>query len=442
MKNNLSRLVLVGFDVLAVYISIVLAYYTRILFDSLFEISFISFNENLIHYTSKLLVYIVLLVIFHYEGIYTKRYDFWHESRQVIKSLFFSFLLIMTFLAFTKNIEIYSRFIIIFAFLYMAFLIPLFKNIVKKVLFKVGLWQREAKVFGDDIFLKDEIFRNPYLGYIESSDDNVQTTFINSQALTVSELKRYIDEEIRTKHEVIFVPIINDYNMIQSDIYELSNARTNLIVFKNRLKSKYRVILQNVFNYLLALASLPVLLPLIGIFAYKIKKESPGPVFFVHNRIGKNGKIIPTLKFRSMYSDAQERLEKLLKENEEIRKEWEREFKLKDDPRITKIGAILRKTSLDELPQIFNVLRGEMNFVGPRPVLQEELDMYYKNDAEYYFMVKPGITGLWQVSGRSDTNYDFRVATDKWYVSNWSLWLDIVILLKTVKVVLFREGAY
>ena len=442
MKNNLSRLVIVGFDVLAVYISIVLAYYTRILFDSLFEISFISFNENLIHYTSKLLVYIVLLVIFHYEGIYTKRYDFWHESRQVIKSLFFSFLLIMTFLAFTKNIEIYSRFITIFAFLYMAFLIPLFKNIVKKVLFKVGLWQREAKVFGDDIFLKDEIFRNPYLGYIESSDDNVQTTFINSQALTVSELKRYIDEEIRTKHEVIFVPIINDYNMIQSDIYELSNARTNLIVFKNRLKSKYRVILQNVFNYLLALASLPVLLPLIGIFAYKIKKESPGPVFFVHNRIGKNGKIIPTLKFRSMYSDAQERLEKLLKENEEIRKEWEREFKLKDDPRITKIGAILRKTSLDELPQIFNVLRGEMNFVGPRPVLQEELDMYYKNDAEYYFMVKPGITGLWQVSGRSDTNYDFRVATDKWYVSNWSLWLDIVILLKTVKVVLFREGAY
>ena len=165
-------------------------------------------------------------------------------------------------------------------------------------------------------------------------------------------------------------------------------------------------------------------------------------MFFVHNRIGKNGKIIPTLKFRSMYSDAKERLEKLLKENEEIREEWEKDFKLKDDPRVTKIGAILRKTSLDELPQIFNVLKGEMNFVGPRPVLQEELDKYYKDDAEYYFMVKPGITGLWQVSGRSNTNYDFRVATDKWYVTNWSLWLDIVILLKTVKVVLFREGAY
>jgi undecaprenyl-phosphate galactose phosphotransferase len=439
MKNNLSRLVLVGFDILAVYISIVLAYYTRIFFDSLFEISF---NQSLIHYTSKLFIYLVILVTFYYEGIYTKRYDFWHESRQVIKSLVLSFLLIMTMLAFTKNIDIYSRFIILFAFLYMTFFIPLFKNIFKKVLFKAGLWQREAKVCGDDTFLKNEVFKNPYLGYIESSNDNVKTTFINSQALTVNELKRNIDKEIRTKHEVIFIPIINDYNMTQSHIYELSNTRTNLVVFRNRLKSRYRVILQNIFNYLLAILALPIFLPLIGVLAYKIKRESSGPVFFVHNRIGKNGKIIPTLKFRSMYSDAKERLEKLLKENEELREEWEKDFKLKDDPRVTKIGAFLRKTSLDELPQIFNVLKGEINLVGPRPVLQEELDMYYKEDAEYYFMVKPGITGLWQVSGRSNTSYDFRVATDKWYVSNWSLWLDIVILLKTIKVVLFRDGAY
>jgi len=187
---------------------------------------------------------------------------------------------------------------------------------------------------------------------------------------------------------------------------------------------------------------LPILLPIIGILAFLIKKESPGPVFFAHKRIGKNGAIIPTYKFRSMFSDAEERLEKLLKSDEEIKKEWESNFKIKDDPRITKIGYIMRKTSLDELPQIFNVLKGEMNFVGPRPVIQQEIKQYYKEDAEYYFMVKPGITGLWQVSGRSDTDYDFRVATDKWYVMNWSLWLDIVILFKTVKVVLFREGAY
>ncbi len=102
----------------------------------------------------------------------------------------------------------------------------------------------------------------------------------------------------------------------------------------------------------------------------------------------------------------------------------------------------MRKTSLDELPQIFNIFRLEMSLVGPRPVLEEEIKRYYKDDAKYYYMVKPGITGLWQVSGRSDTDYDFRVKTDKWYVLNWSLWLDFVILFKTVKVVLKREGAY
>jgi undecaprenyl-phosphate galactose phosphotransferase len=323
----------------------------------------------------------------------------------------------------------------------MAVLIPLFKNLTKKTLFKKGLWRQKAKILGEDDFLSEEIFNNPYLGY-EKADQKAKTIFINSSKLSENELKTAIDKEIRSHHEVIFIPLINDYNMAQSHIYELSNTRTNLVVFKNRLKSKYRLVIKEIFNYMLAIILLPILLPVIGILALMIKKESPGPVFFAHNRIGKNGKIIPTLKFRSMYSDAQERLEKLLAEDEEIRKEWETNFKLKDDPRVTKIGAILRKTSLDELPQIFNVLRGEMSFVGPRPVIQKELDLYYKEDAQYYFMVKPGITGLWQVSGRSDTDYDFRVETDKWYVRNWSLWLDIVILFKTVKVVLFREGAY
>jgi undecaprenyl-phosphate galactose phosphotransferase len=143
-----------------------------------------------------------------------------------------------------------------------------------------------------------------------------------------------------------------------------------------------------------------------------------------------------------MFSDSKERLEELLASDPEIKKEWETNYKLKNDPRVTKIGDLIRKTSLDELPQIFNVLRGEMSLVGPRPVVEEELNKYYKESAEYYKMVKPGITGFWQVSGRSDTDYDFRVKVDTWYVYNWSLWLDIMVLIKTVRVVLLREGAY
>jgi len=439
MKELYSRLLLLFIDTIAIFFSLLLAYYTRMLFDSFFTVTF---NHTIEEYVFLPLAYIVILSTLAYEEVYTKRYDFWHETYQIIKALTLSFLIIMSILAITKNIEYFSRAVIVFAFIYMLFLIPLFKKIGKNILFNSGLWKQKAKILGDDMFLSNEIFNNHYLGYIKDNSDNTKTVFVNSQNLTANNLRNAIDQEIRLHHEVIFIPLINEYNMAQSHIYELSNTRTNLIVFNNRLKSTYRIVLKEIFNYTLAILLLPILLPVIGILAFMIKRESPGPIFFTHNRLGKDGKTIPTLKFRSMYVDAQERLEKLLLENEEIQKEWETNFKLKNDPRVTKIGTILRKTSLDELPQIFNVLKGEMSFVGPRPVIQQEIDQYYKNDSEYYFMVKPGITGLWQVSGRSDTDYDFRIKTDKWYVRNWSLWLDIVILFKTVKVVFFREGAY
>jgi undecaprenyl-phosphate galactose phosphotransferase len=143
-----------------------------------------------------------------------------------------------------------------------------------------------------------------------------------------------------------------------------------------------------------------------------------------------------------MYKDADKILAELLEKNPELKKEWEESFKLKNDPRVTKIGKFLRKTSLDELPQIFNVLKGEMSLVGPRPVTQEELEKYYKDYAKYYLSVWPGITGLWQVSGRSDLSYKERVFLDAWYVRNWNLWLDFLILLNTIKVVIKQKGAY
>jgi len=203
-----------------------------------------------------------------------------------------------------------------------------------------------------------------------------------------------------------------------------------------------REFVQLVFNYTLTLLMLPIVLVLIAIIAIIIRFESSGHIFFVHRREGKGGKSIGVIKFRTMYSDAQNRLEQLLEENIDLRSEWENSFKLKNDPRVTKVGKFLRKTSLDELPQIFNVLKGDMNLVGPRPVVKEEIEKYYKSDAKYYYMVKPGITGLWQISGRSDTGYKFRVKLDKWYVQNWSICIDIMILIKTLKVVIKQKGAY
>ena len=199
---------------------------------------------------------------------------------------------------------------------------------------------------------------------------------------------------------------------------------------------------KNVFDCSLTAVGTICISPLLVYIAYRIKKEDPGPIFFAHERIGKNGKPFPCYKFRSMVTNSQEMLQQYLTENPAAKEEWEREFKLKNDPRVTPIGKVLRRTSLDELPQIFNVLRGEMSLVGPRPVIQEELDKYYGETAKLYCTVKPGITGLWQVSGRSDTTYDERVAMDESYINNRSFLGDIVILWKTIGVVALKKGAY
>ena len=201
-------------------------------------------------------------------------------------------------------------------------------------------------------------------------------------------------------------------------------------------------VVKTAFDYILTLVGAVFISPLLVYIAYRIKKEDPGPVFFAHTRIGKDGKPFPCYKFRSMVVNSQEMLQKYLAENPAAREEWERDFKLKDDPRVTPIGKFLRSTSLDELPQIFNVLRGEMSLVGPRPVIQEELDKYYGETAKLYCTVKPGITGLWQVSGRSDIGYDERVALDATYIKYRSMWGGIVILWKTIGVVLMKKGAY
>ena len=187
-------------------------------------------------------------------------------------------------------------------------------------------------------------------------------------------------------------------------------------------------------------SALITLAPFFIVICLLIRRDG-GNAFFAHYRVGKDGKLFGCMKFRSMISNSQEVLKTLLENDAEARMEWERDQKLKNDPRITPVGNFLRKTSLDELPQLINVLRGDMSLVGPRPVTQEELSRYGE-EVTFYLRVKPGITGLWQVSGRNDTTYETRVALDTWYVQNWSVYNDLVILFKTIKVVIGRDGSY
>jgi Undecaprenyl-phosphate galactose phosphotransferase WbaP len=194
------------------------------------------------------------------------------------------------------------------------------------------------------------------------------------------------------------------------------------------------------FDLALSCAALVVFaVPMMAV-AVLVKLDG-GPAIFGHSRVGEGGRMFACLKFRSMRVDAEQQLAELLARDEAARSEWEASRKLKDDPRVTRLGRILRKTGLDELPQLLNVLRGDMSLVGPRPVTVSEMDQYGA-EADRYRRVRPGITGLWQVSGRSDTTYAQRVSLDAWYVANWSPWHDIVIILKTIPAVLSRRGAY
>jgi Undecaprenyl-phosphate galactose phosphotransferase WbaP len=187
---------------------------------------------------------------------------------------------------------------------------------------------------------------------------------------------------------------------------------------------------------LIAVVFSPLILPVILILWCQ-----GGPIIYKHRRIGRGGQVFECLKFRTMVPNADQALRDLLEEHPELKLEWVRDHKLRNDPRVTAIGRFLRRTSLDELPQLWNVIRGEMSLVGPRPIVREELLRYGRNVRDY-LAAKPGITGLWQVMGRNDTDYRRRVVLDTYYVRNHNLILDLYILVKTTLVVLGRTGAY
>jgi exopolysaccharide production protein ExoY len=198
---------------------------------------------------------------------------------------------------------------------------------------------------------------------------------------------------------------------------------------------------KRVIDILLALSGILLLVPLLAICFAATMMTSPGPALFRHRRVGFGGKSFECLKFRTMVTDAPERLRQHLESDPLAAAEWETSRKLRYDPRVTAIGAILRKSSLDELPQLFNVLAGDMSIVGPRPITEEEL-VRYSSAQDAYLACRPGITGLWQVSGRSSTTYSKRVACDSFYAHNWSLTLDAKILIVTIPSVLLTESAY
>ena len=398
---------------------------------------------------------------------YTERKPFWDELRESIKIL--SLLMILDAAFFFFNKIHFSR--VAFAIQWFAIfcLLPTFRTLVKLYALKIGKWQIPVRLIGNGENAKEAwlaLKSEGLMGY--ELAEVVQTSHVEQDDswITVPQLSWQEGLKPRQNIQVVVALEAEQQTELDEVVRVLSRFYPNMIIVpptrglplwgmqplhsfshevlllraQNSLLRPSARLLKRIFDVFVSFILLLLLSPLFAYLFYKVK-QTEGDAFFGHQRIGANGNPFPCYKFRTMVKNSAEVLDELLKNDAQAKAEWEAEFKLKNDPRITQIGHVLRRTSLDELPQLWNVLRGEMSLVGPRPVVQAEL-IKYGDDVDYYLHVKPGMTGLWQVSGRNDVDYETRVALDAWYVRNWSLWNDLVILLKTVKVVLARDGAY
>lgn len=316
---------------------------------------------------------------------------------------------------------------------------------IKSIIFSKKLWlQFEGIIVVNPEYEHSELHGFHCLGNISDLDKIIKEHNIRAVNFIISRLNvKEIDNisaSIEGKISYLWLyPQMSEITAT-SAIACVEGESVNLEI-RDKLMGVPAKLMKRSFDVISSLAVLLFLSPLFLIIALMIKVDSPGPVFFIHARLGKNRKTIGLLKFRTMHENAEKQLENILNTKPELSEEWQAKFKLTNDPRITKIGKFLRKTSLDELPQFVNILQGELSVVGPRPIVLSEVSKY---DIwhQMFFLTKPGLTGLWQVSGRNDLTYNSRVQLDRFYVRNWSFSLDIYIILKTIGGLFSSNGAY
>lgn len=403
---------------------------------------------------------------------YMNRIQFWKVLERCFAAVFYGTAAIIVVLYFVKEAGNTSRFFILLNGVFVFILVIFFRYIMKRILCHFDIFRIPILIIGggktaevlvkgikdnygemykiigilEDYERNEELRQYPVLGGFRDAERIIKERAINNvviaaPGLAQSDIISLVNRVQPLVHNLSIVPNLIAIPMSGIKAERFFNEKIMLLRLKNNLASPLNRWIKYSFDFICTLIGTVIISPILLLISIWIYFDSPGPVIFKHIRIGKNGKAFGCYKFRTMCMDADKKLAELLANDTAAKAEWERDFKLKDDPRVTKVGKFLRKTSLDELPQIFNVLKGEMSLVGPRPVVEEELEKYgeYLDD---YLMVRPGITGMWQVNGRSDTTYEERVHMDSWYVRNWSIWIDIMLLWRTVRSVIKCEGAY
>lgn len=388
------------------------------------------------------------------------------ELRRLTFSCLLGYLLLFAYIMLTREAEMYSRFALCASLLLTMLLLPIFRYFMRSFMKHAGIGHiavllagtsemarkvafelERDRYFGFDVlgFLADgpecgKIGKLEILGQIEDAAELGKRLRCDYLILCLPSARRnlLLEGYIHNFRHVLIIP--EHQTVPISWTYPVDLYGFGSFQICNQLSLGIPRAMKTVSELFFTVLALIAAAPIFALLAFCVKISSRGPVFYRAERLGENGQSIKVLKFRTMYQDAEARLQDILAKDPARAQEWEQRFKLTEDPRITPLGGFLRKSSLDELPQLWNVLKREMNIIGPRPIVRDEV-AYYGAQYDLLRRVKPGITGLWQVSGRSDTDYVRRVSLDVYYVTNWSFWLDYYILLKTVKEVILCSGA-
>ena len=405
-------------------------------------------------------------------GHYTRFRPTWTELQETTKAcVYVGVANIVVLFAFKDT---FSRLWIGFFVLTLVMYLPALRHLSRYIMTRLGWWLKSTYVVGTGenavltaaALQSDVAMGHRVEGFIDLDDRASQPDKLSGKPVfqqfpsfsskdeagenpcfvfafeSLSEMNKHrslVDRYIALSPHSTVSPPITGLPLYGAEILTVFKQDTVLLKLQNRVNNPRTRFLKRTFDILVSISILLVLFPLM-IGLYWLVGRDGSPATFGHARIGRNGKIFKCLKFRSMVVDGDSVLESHLQANPQAKAEWLATRKLSDDPRVTQIGKFLRKSSLDELPQLFNVLRGEMSLVGPRPIVQEEV-FHYGDHIHSYLSMTPGITGLWQTSGRSDTTYRERVLLDVWYARNWSLWLDLVILMRTIPSLLKQSGA-
>ena len=413
---------------------------------------------------------VFVLVLSYVWGHYTRFKPFWSELEDIVKVGLY----MLTAVAFAQFLlkEHISRLLIISTWSSVIVLLPIGRLLTKRILISKGSWFRPTIVIGtgdNALSVKQAIQSDYTLGqhvsaFLKTPNSPERQKISDNDIIDFDSFNKLADAKY--KPEVIFafdsiddldlnkalvercsflfdhvtvVPPLGGLSMYGAEKFGVFTHDAVFLRLQNKLARPAPKTLKRAFDLIVTTFLVTLLSPVL-IALYLVVISDGGKGFYLSKRLGRNGKTFDCYKFRTMHVNSEQILAELLEKDEAIRTEWLNNFKLENDPRITRVGKFMRKTSLDELPQLFNVLRNEMSLVGPRPILVPAEVENYGEGLAYYKQIKPGITGLWQVSGRNSVDYKKRIELNCWYVRNWTLWTDFIILLKTIPTVVRGSG--